>query len=50
MSNEQKAIKLMNAIIYRTLQEDRKPSESEQMVYEVAQAYLQLLEKVGEGL
>jgi len=50
MDNEQKAEKLMNAVLYKTLREDRKPSEAEQLVYDVAQAYLQLLEKQGGGL
>jgi len=50
MTNQKKAETLMNAVLMKTLREDRKPSEAEQMVYDVAQAYLQLLENIGERL
>ena len=46
MTNEQKAIRIMEAVLYKTTLQDRKPTESEQMLYDVAQAYLQLLDRI----
>lgn len=45
MTTKEKAEKLMLAIVVKADREGRKPNKLETDIYEIAQAYLKLLEK-----